>query len=99
MVDMPSVKAKPFTSADAKKYRIAAARNETVSADRIVRRARTHARGTATRTERPSCTSSLMRSKNTTKESAVMPSATMKPAMPARSRVKPIWLPSTMSIA
>ena len=70
-----------------------------MSADRIVRRARTQARGTATRTDRPSCTSSFIRSKNTTNESAVIPTATMKPAMPARVRVKPIWLPRMTSIA
>ena len=41
--------------------------------DRIVRRARTHPRGTAERNVRPSRISSLIRSKNMTNESAVMP--------------------------
>ena len=44
---MPRVKAKPFTSPIASRYRIAAARKLTASAERIVRRARTQARGTA----------------------------------------------------
>src|SRR6185312_8673129 len=45
-VDRPSVNAKPFTSPIASTYRIAAARKLTASAERIVRRARTQARGT-----------------------------------------------------
>ena len=62
-VDMPRVKAKPFTSPMASTYRIAAARKLTASAERIVRRARTQARGTAERSVRPSRISSLSRSK------------------------------------
>ena len=46
-----------------------------------------------------SCTSSFIRSKNTTNESAVIPMATMKPAMPARLRVNPIWVPRMTSSA
>ena len=60
---MPRVKAKPFTSPIASTYRIAAARKLTASAERIVRRARTQARGTADRSVRPSRISSLIRSK------------------------------------
>ena len=43
--------------------------------------------GTAERNERPSRISSLMRSKNTTNESAVVPMPMIRPAMPARSSV------------
>ena len=74
----------------AKVYNTAAARKLTASAVRMVRRARTQPRGTAERKLRPSRTSSLRRSKNTTNESAVMPMATMNPAIPERSRVKPM---------
>ena len=70
-----------------------AARIDTVSADKMVRRARTQARSTADLGVRPSLISSLRRSKNTTKESAVMPTETMKPAMPASERAKPNWSP------
>ena len=45
IVDMPSVNAKPRTSPAANSYRTAAARNDTMSAEMIVRRARIQARG------------------------------------------------------
>ena len=67
----------------AKTYSSAAARNDTVSETRIVRRARSQPRSTAARSVRPSLTSSRSRSKYTTNESAVMPIATTRPAMPA----------------
>ena len=83
----PSVKANPFTWPIARKYSTAAARKVTALPDTIVLRARTQPRGTADRNERPSRISSLMRSKNTTNESAVVPMPMIRPAMPARSRV------------
>ena len=98
-VDRPSVNAKPFTCPTARMYSTAEARKLTASADRIVRRARTQPRGTAERNVRPSRISSLMRSKKMTNESAVMPIATMKPATPAMSSVKPIHRPSSTSTA
>ena len=58
-VDRPRVKAKPRTPPTETKYRMTAARNDTVSADRMVRRARTQARSTADRGVRPSLISSL----------------------------------------
>ena len=73
--------------------------SETASADRIVRRDRDQARGTALRALFPSRTSSFRRSKKTTNESAVTPMATMKPAMPARLSVKPSWLRPSSTIA
>ena len=98
-VDMPRVNAKPFTSPTASTYRIAADRKDTASADRIVRFARSQPRGTAERKVRPSRTSSLIRSKKMTKESAVMPMAMINPATPAMSRVNPIQRPSSTSTA
>src|SRR5262249_41346142 len=59
----PRVKAKPRTPPMAKKYSSAAARNDTVSETRMVRRARLQPRSTAARSERPSRTSSRSRSK------------------------------------
>ena len=69
-------------------YSSSAARNDTVSETRIVRRARFQPLSTAARRVRPSRTSSRNRSKNTTNESAVIPMATIRPAMPASDRVK-----------
>src|SRR5579875_2730420 len=69
-------------------YSSRAARKDTVSETRIVRRARFHPLSTAVRSVRPSLTSSRSRSKKITNESAVMPIATMRPAMPASDRVK-----------
>ena len=63
----------------------------------MVRRARPQPRSTAARSERPSLTSSRRRSKKTTNESAVMPIATIRPAMPARDSAKPWYLPSTIT--
>ena len=63
-----------------------------MSETRIVRRARFQPLSTAPRSERPSRTSSRRRSKNTTNESAVMPMATMRPAMPASDSVKLSYL-------
>ncbi|SKW76935.1 Uncharacterised protein [Mycobacteroides abscessus subsp. abscessus] len=40
-----------------------------------------------------------MRSKNTTNESAVVPIPMIRPAIPARSRVYEIYLPSSTRIA
>jgi hypothetical protein len=99
IVDMPRVKAKPFTPPTAIRYSTAAASISTVSADRIVRLARDQALGTALRTVRPSFTSSFRRSKNTTNESAVIPMATMNPATPARLNVYPKLRPSSTSEA
>ena len=62
--------------------------NDTVSETRIVRRARFQPRSTAVRSDLPSLTSSRNRSKNTTKESAVIPIATIRPAMPASDSAK-----------
>ena len=59
-----------------------------MSDTRIVRLARFHPDSTAGRSCLPSRTSSRNRSKKTTNESAVMPMATIRPAMPASSRVK-----------
>ena len=83
----PSVNAKPFTWPTARTYSTAAARKVTALPDRIVLRARAQPRGTADRNERPSRISSLMRSKNTTNESAVVPIPMIRPAIPARSSV------------
>ena len=64
----------------------------------MVRRARVHPCSTAARSDLPpSRTSSRSRSKNTTNESAVMPTATMRPAMPASDSAKPWYLPSTIT--
>ncbi len=90
----PRVNAKPLTSPMEKYHSRAAARNDTVSETRTVRRARFQPRSTAVRRVRPSRTSSRSRSKNTTNESAVMPMATMRPATPARVSAKPWYLPS-----
>src|SRR4029453_3710363 len=60
----------------------------------MVRRARRHPCSTAARKLRPSLTSSRNRSKNTTNESAVMPTATIRPAIPASVSVNPIHSPS-----
>ena len=85
----PRVNAKPRTSPIAKMYSSRAARNETVSETRIVRLALAQPRSTAARSDLPSLTSSRSRSKYTMNESAVMPIATMRPAMPASVRLKP----------
>src|ERR1039457_4320639 len=85
----PRVKAKPLTSPMEKNHSSAEARKDTVSETRMVRRARFQPRSTAVRSVRPSRTSSRSRSKKTTNESAVMPMATMRPAIPARSSEKP----------
>ena len=71
--------------------------NDTVSETRIVRRARFQPASTAGRSCLPSRTSSRNRSKNTTKESAVMPMATIRPAIPASSRWKFWYLLSKMT--
>ncbi len=55
----------------------------------MVRRARCQPCSTAERSVLPSRTSSRSRSKNTMNESAVMPIATMSPAMPDSSILKP----------
>jgi hypothetical protein len=59
-----------------------------VSDTRIVRLARFQPASTAGRSVLPSRTSSRNRSKNTTNESAVMPIATIRPAIPDSSRWK-----------
>ena len=58
-----------------------------MSDTRIVRLARFQPLSTAGRSVLPSRTSSRSRSKNTMNESAVMPIATTRPAMPDSSRV------------
>ncbi len=60
----------------------------------MVRRARFQPDSTAGRNCLPSRTSSRNRSKNTTNESAVMPIATIRPAIPESSSVKPWYLVS-----
>src|SRR5579875_1947032 len=87
MVERPRVKANPRTSPTASQYKMMAAIKETRSAETMVRRARNHPFSTALRSELPSRTSSRNRSKNTTNESAVTPTATMRPAIPASVRV------------
>ena len=62
-VDNPRVNANPFTSPTATRSSTTAEISDTASADRIVRLARSHPRGTAERKLRPSRTSSLSRSK------------------------------------
>jgi hypothetical protein len=84
----PRVNAKFCTSVTANLYSTAAARKDTESETRIVRRARRQPCSTADRSDLPSRTSSRSRSKNTTNESAVIPIATIKPAMPASDRAK-----------
>lgn len=84
----PRVNAKPLTCPTARMYSTTDEIKLTALPDRIVRRARTHPLGTAERKSRPSRISSLIRLKNTTNESAVIPIPMIKPAMPARSRVK-----------
>ena len=66
-----------------------------MSDTRIVRLARFQPASTAGRSCLPSRTSSRNRSKNTTNESAVMPTATISPAMPASSRLKFWYLDSS----
>ncbi len=64
----------------------------------MVRRARTHPCSTAVRSVLPpSRTSSRNRSKNTTKESAVIPMATMRPAIPASDSARCWYLPSAIT--
>ena len=90
----PSANAKPRTTPIAKMNRMSAAMIDTASAARIVPRARFQPLSTASRSDLPSRTSSRSRSKNTMNESAVMPMATMSPAMPGSVSVKPTPWPS-----
>ena len=71
--------------------------NDTVSDTRIVRLARFQPASTAGRSALPSRTSSRNRSKNTTNESAVMPMATIRPAIPDSSRAKFWYLVSSIT--
>ena len=88
----PRMKANPRTLPMDRKYNTTAASSVTKSAANRVRRARTHPLSQACRRDRPSRSSSRMRSKYTMKESAVMPTATIAPATPARVRVSPMVL-------
>ncbi len=90
----PSVNAKPRTSPSDRMYSSSAARNDTVSDTRMVRRALAQPRSTAARSDLPSRTSSRNRSKYTMNESAVMPIATISPAMPASVSVNPSYFDS-----
>ncbi len=91
----PSVKAKPWTLPTVTMNSTAAARNDTKSETRIVRRARGQARSTAGRRVRPSRISSRMRSKYTMNESAVIPIATIAPQTAGRFSAKPMPFPSS----
>ena len=91
----PRVKAKPFTEPMARTNNTMAESSDTASAIRIVCRARRQPVSTAVRRLRPSRTSSRIRSKKITKLSAVMPMATIAPAMPGRLSAKPTELPSS----
>ena len=99
IVVKPSTKAKPRTLPTEMKYRIAAASSDTKSAARIVFRARTQPVSAAERRVRPSRISSRMRSKYTTKESAVIPIATIAPATPASVSASPIVRPRMTKMA
>ena len=85
----------PLTDPMASMNRTSADSMETVSAIKIVCRARRQPVSTAVRRLRPSRTSSRIRSKKITKLSAVIPMATMAPAMPGRLRANPTELPSS----
>ena len=91
----PRVKANPRTAPIASTNSTRAESMETVSAIKIVCRARRQPVSTAVRRLRPSRTSSRMRSKKITKLSAVIPMATIAPAMPGRLRANPTELPSS----
>lgn len=90
--------AKPWTLPTVTTNSTAAARNDTKSETRIVRRARGQARSTEGRSERPSRISSLMRSKNTMNESAVIPIATIAPQTAGRFSAKPMAGPRSVMI-
>src|SRR3546814_11125311 len=85
----PKVKAKPRTCPTASPYRTAAAMKLTALPERIVRRALAQPRGTAARKLRPPRISYLLRSKNTTKESAVITIQMYRQTIPAKSTAKP----------
>ena len=91
----PSVNAKPWTLPTVTMNSTAAARNDTKSETRMVRRARGQARSTAGRRVRPSRISSRTRSKYTMNESAVIPMATMAPQTAGRFSAKPMAGPSS----
>ena len=98
-VERPRVKAKPCTEPTVSSYRTTAAISVTMSEAMIVRRARIQPWRTAERSDLPSRSSSRNRSKNTTKESAVIPMATIRPATPSSERVKPISGPNRQASA
>ena len=90
--------AKPFTGPIAKAHSRMDAANVTVSAVTMVWNARWKATSTAGRNCRPLRCSSLIRSKNTMYESAVMPIDTMIPVTPANVSVVPWNSPSRMRL-
>ncbi len=96
---IPSANAKPLTTPIVNTNSTTAASSDTESAARQVFRARAQPVSTATRIDLPARISSRIRSKYTMNESAVMPTATIRPAIPGRVRVNPEVFESTSTMA
>ena len=88
-VDRPRKKAKPRTEPTVRYHSTRAPISDTMSATTMVCHAPAKPRWALLRIDRPARTSSFNRSKNTTYESTVTPTDTMRPAMPASDRARP----------
>ena len=88
-VDRPRKKAKPRTEPTVRYHSTAAPISDTMSATTMVCQAPAKPRWALLRIDRPARTSSFNRSKNTTYESTVTPTDTIRPAIPASDSARP----------